>query len=83
MPDCAHSFLEGLRNDYAIVDVRPPVEAAPAEPTEEEAPIATQPVVDQMLPAVQQLAARIEALRGTVKWVGVLIVAFLAIIALK
>lgn len=81
MPECADGFLEGLRLDYTTVDVRPPAEPQQAEPVEE--PIAPEPVVDPMLPAMRQLTAGIEAFRGTVKWVGGLIVACLIIMALK
>ena len=81
MPECADGFLEGLRLDYATVDVRPPVEPEAVEPAEQ--PNAPDPVVDPMLPVMQQLSVRIEGLRGTVKWVGGLIVVCLVIIALK
>jgi len=81
MPECADGFLDGLRLDYTTVDVRPPAEPKQAAPVED--PIAPEPVVDPMLPAMWQLTAGIEALRGTVKWVGGLIVACLVIVALK
>lgn len=81
MPECADGFLEGLRLDYSTVDVRPPAEPEPIEPAEEQN--APEPIVEPMLPAIQQLGARIEALRGTVKWLGGLVIACLVIMALK
>lgn len=83
MPECADGFLEGLRLDYSTIDVRPPVKPEPEPEAPAEELSAHEPVVDPILPAMQQLDARIEALRGTVKWVGGLIVACLVIIALK
>lgn len=81
LPACANGFLEGLRLDYAMIDTRPPVEPEHSEPEEKHTSI--EPVADPMVHAVQQLAAHIETLRGTVKWVGWLIIALLAIMVLK
>jgi hypothetical protein len=68
MPERADGFLEGMRLDYATVDTRPP--AQPMEVEQGEELIVSKPVVDPMLPAIQQLSAGIDALSGTVQWVG-------------
>lgn len=77
-PDLATGFVSSIAFTTAKVDLRQPPEPEEMEPTDDIEPTAE---VDPIATAIATLAARVEATRGTIKWVGGFIVVALLFLA--
>jgi len=80
-PDLANGFVSSIVFTTAKVDLRHPVEPEAVEPTDELGSSSPSAPVDPVSAAVAVLAARVEATRRTIKWVGGCIVVALLFIA--
>lgn len=71
IPDMAEGYVNAVHFASAPRDLRKPETVEPIEPEDGEAPSA--PASDPVATAIAALAARVEATRSTIKWVGGLI----------
>lgn len=80
-PEMANGFVSLLMFTTTKADLRKPPEPAPLESASDDEP-STKPVsIDPVASAIAALAARVEATRSTIKWVGGLIVVALFFVA--
>jgi hypothetical protein len=81
-PDVASGYVRSINFTTEKVDLRKPVPIK-AEPTyEDEQPSPVTPI-DPVANAIGSLSTRIENLRGTIKWVGGLVVVALFMLLMK
>ena len=79
-PDRANGFVSSIMFTTTKADLRRPPEPEPVEPTDDE-PVTLPVPVDPVATAIAALAARVEATRSTIKWVGGFIVVALLFVA--
>jgi hypothetical protein len=77
IPDMAQGYVDAIHFSSAPRDLRKPEPVEPLDPEDEDAPPAPDPVAT----AIAALAARVEATRSTIKWVGGFIVVALLFVA--
>lgn len=80
-PDMANGFVSSIVFTTTKADLRKPPELEPVEPTNDDEPATLQVTVDPVATAITALAARVEATRSTIKWVGGFIVVALLFVA--
>lgn len=83
MPEIAHGLLEGLGLGLGFVDIASPSEPEPDYDQDTYKTDVTDSVPQPTIQASQFVAARIDALRITVKWVGGFIAAALFLLLFK
>lgn len=83
MPEIAPGWLEGLGLGLGTVDIAPPSKPEPAYEQDTHKADATDSVSQSAIQVSQFVAARIDALRLTMKWVGGLIAAVLFLLLFK
>lgn len=79
-PDMANGFVSSIVFTTTKADLRKPPEPEPVEPNDDE-PVTLPVPVDPVATAIAALAARVEATRSTIKWVGGFIVVALLFVA--
>lgn len=79
IPDIAQGYVDAVHFSSAPRDLRKPEPVEPIEREDEDAPPA--PAPDPVATAIAALAARVEATRSTIKWVGGFIVVALLFVA--
>lgn len=80
-PDLANGFVSSIVFTTTKADLRQPPEQVPVEPTDDFEPSPPPAQVDPVSTAIAALAARVEATRSTIKWVGGFIVVALLFVA--
>jgi hypothetical protein len=80
-PDLAIGFVSSIAFTTTKVDLRQPLETEPVEPTDDFESSLRPASVDPVSAAIAALAARVEATRSTIKWVGGFIVVALLFVA--
>lgn len=80
-PDLANGFVSSIVFTTTMVNLRKPPEPESVEPTDDFEPPPRPALADPVSTAIAALAARVEATRSTIKWVGALIVVALLFVA--
>lgn len=82
LPEMAYGWLERLGLHLRSFDVTPPTELG-SNYEQEEKKVTVGPELSPAVQASQLMAAHVDALRGTIKWVGGLIAFFLFLLLFK
>jgi hypothetical protein len=81
IPDMAQGYVDSVHFSSVPRDLRKPDPMDPIEPEYQDEPPAPAPAPDPVATAIAALAARVEATRSTIKWVGGFIVVALLFVA--